>query len=230
MTNNDTMFTRLYMIRHGQTEWNKKKKIQGILDDIPLNENGMRQAKAVAERLHDQYQVNVVFSSKAVRAQETAKIICDQFQSSMIITENLNEINFGSFSGLTIDEIETHFPEYFESFHHFITTNRAEGTQRPVIPNGESITHISQRIKLFLAEILIEHQGKQIAAVSHGSFIKCMLTYLSGESLHNYLPYWIENASISIIDFYGSIPMIRRLNDSNHIKDTKLDFIVPRII
>jgi len=230
MNNKKSVFTRLHIIRHGQTAWNEKKLIQGILDDIPLNETGLQQAEAVAANLKRNYHVDVVYASNAKRAQQTAQTICETFDKVLYITPNLNEIDFGVFSGSSIYEIESKFPEYFKKFRHFIATNRDQGTIRPLIPNGEPLEHIESRVKAFVSEILREHRGKQIAAVSHGSFIKCLITHFSGESIHNYMPYWVENASISVIDFFGTIPIIRRLNDTSHLDQGTLDFAVPRII
>jgi phosphoserine phosphatase len=230
MAIHEPVFTRLHLIRHGQTAWNEKKLIQGILDDIPLNDTGLQQAEAVAENLKRNYHVDVIYASKAERAQQTALKICEIFEKELQVTSDLNEIDFGVFSGSSIYEIETKFPEYFEAFRHFIATNRDQGTKRPAIPDGEPLTDIENRINTFVAEILREHSGRQIAAVSHGSFIKCLITTFSGESIHNYMPYWVENASISVIDFFGTIPIIRRLNDTSHLDQGTLDFAVPRII
>lgn len=230
MTDTQPIFTRLHLIRHGQTDWNKKKLIQGILDDIPLNAEGLQQAEATAQHLQQRYQVDVVYASQALRAQQTAEKISQLIQTNLHITGSLNEIDFGDFSGSTIFEIEEKFPVYFEAFRHFVDTNRSQGTSRPTIPNGESISQIEKRIAIFLSEVLSKQRGKQIAVVSHGSFIKCMLTHFSGESLHNYMPYWVENASISVVDLYGEIPVIRRLNDTSHLVDSRLDFAVPRVI
>ncbi len=230
MENTQQVFTRLHLIRHGQTDWNKRKMIQGILDDIPLNKKGFKQARALAKQLKKTYQVDVVYASKAKRAQQTAQEICSIFRTDMHITEKINEIDFGDFSGSSIYDIESKFPEYFAAFRHFIASNRVEGTKRPRIPNGETMENIEQRMHSFIKEILSKHRGKQIAAVSHGSFIKCLLTHFSGESPHNYMPYWVENASISVIDFFGTTPVIRRLNDTSHLGVSKLDFAIPRIV
>ncbi len=230
MTSSEPVFTRLHLIRHGQTAWNQKKLIQGILDNIPLNETGIQQASALANNLKSNYHVDVVLASKAARAQQTAQKICEVFGKELHTTANLNEIDFGVFSGSSIYEIEEKYPNYFKAFRNFIATNRSEGTKRPQIPDGETLDNIEKRIDSFISEILTQHRGKQIAAVSHGSFIKCLITTFSGESIRNYMPYWVENASISVIDFFGDTPVIRRLNDTSHLDQGPLDFAAPRII
>lgn len=230
MENQKSVYTRLHLIRHGQTDWNKKNMIQGPLDNIPLNATGHQQAEATAQQLQRHYQVDVVFASEAARAQQTAGKICAAFGSELRISADLNEINFGAFSGSNINTLEVNYPSYFKAFDHFITTNRDVGTKRPHIPDGEMIGQIEERIVSFQSKILSEHRGKHIAAVTHASFMKCMIAYFSGSRLEDYLPYWIENASISVVDFFGSVPIIRRLNDTGHLENSRLDFFVPRII
>ncbi|MDO9546693.1 MAG: histidine phosphatase family protein [Pelolinea sp.] len=222
------IFTRLFLIRHGQTEWNKKKMIQGALD-IPLNQEGIQQAKTVSKKMSDHYPFDVLFSSPAERALKTAQMINGKSNREILVDPDLIEIDFGSLTNHTLDDLESEQAEYIEKFNHFISTNRDLGTIRPELPDGEPIAKIEDRIHSFLNKILLLHKGQKIAVVSHGSFLKCLITSLSGGSLKNYMPYWIENASISIVDFYGHLPIIRVLNDSSHL-DQPLDFAVPRII
>lgn len=229
MKNSDRVFTRLYLVRHGQTDWNKKKLIQGNLDNIPLNENGMQQAEAVAKRIKRDYQVDAIYASGMLRAQQTAQVIGDLFDIKVNVNQNLNEVDFGKFAGHSIYEIEADFPEYFQAFRHFILTSREEKIQRPILPEGETIPAIEVRVKAFVQNLLRDHTGEHVVAVSHGSFLKCMMTYFSGQSLENYMPYWFENTAISIVDLYGNLPVIRRLNDTGHI-NKPLDFVIPRII
>lgn len=224
----DAIFTRLYLIRHGQTEINKKKRIHGALD-ISLNNEGVQQAQAIEKRMRTQFPFDLIYSSPAARALKTAQLININNTYEIKTDPDLIEIDFGCLKDHSLDDLGAEQAKYIEKFNHFILTNRELGTARPEIPQGESIGDIEKRIHSFIDKILLQHEGKQIAVVTHGSFLKCMITTLSGASLNNYLPYWIDNASISIIDFFGHLPIIRILNDTSHL-DQPLDFEVPRII
>jgi broad specificity phosphatase PhoE len=224
----NSIFTRIFLIRHGQTEWNKKKIIQGALD-IPLNQDGIQQAEALSKRMNEHYPFDVLFSSPAERALKTAQMINGKSPHEILVDPDLIEVDFGSLTNHTLDNLEFEQAEYIQKFNHFISTNRKTGTIRPELPQGEPISKIEARIHSFIDKILIKYKGQKIAVVSHGSFLKCLITVLSGESLRNYMPYWIENASISMVDFYGHIPIIRVLNDTSHL-DQPLDFVVPRIL
>ena len=99
---------KLYLIRHGQTDWNIQGKIQGS-HDIPLNDTGRAQAKLVAEGM-DSRPVTKIFSSTLVRAVETARMIGDRQQVETYLVPGLIEVEFGKWEGMTWDEIKAKYP------------------------------------------------------------------------------------------------------------------------
>jgi len=228
MKKQDSIFTRLFLIRHGRTEWNTKRMIQGTID-THLNEEGIQQAIALSKRLIDLYPIDLIYTSPSSRALKTAELINKKYMVNLEIDSDLQEVDFGNLANHSIDTLDIEQPQYHQKFTDFIFTNRKKGTPRPEIPGGEKITHIEKRIKSFTKNILAEHRGQHIAAVSHGSLIKCLITYFSGESIRNYMPYWVDNTSLSIIDFYGDLPIIRAINDTSHINQP-LHFAVPCVI
>ena len=222
------MFTRVILIRHGQTEWNKKGRIQGQ-KDVPLNETGERQIMSLAVYLSSLYPLEIILTSPAVRALRTAEIINEKYGVGIETNRNLIEIDFGDLNDYKLADLPTALPDYFHQFEHFITTNRTHGTRRPELPNGESFLRIEERLHAFIKTLLAEHAGKHVAAVTHGSYIKCLMAVFSGESLMNYMPYWVENASLSIVDFYGHLPVMRLFNDTSHLGQP-LAFAAPWVI
>ncbi len=94
---------KLYIIRHGQTNWNIAKKIQGR-QDIPLNERGRYQAGCLKKAMEDR-PVTAVFSSPQIRAMETAKAVASSSGSVVIPVKDLMEINYGSWEGKTEEEL-----------------------------------------------------------------------------------------------------------------------------
>jgi broad specificity phosphatase PhoE len=91
--------TRLYLIRHGETEWNRENRTQGCSKDQPLSEKGLAQAKAVAERFRNN-PIDVIYSSDLIRAYCTAKEISNIIGSPIKRTEILREMNFGCCEGV----------------------------------------------------------------------------------------------------------------------------------
>ena len=106
---------KLYFVRHGETEWNVKKKIQGKTD-IPLNENGIRQAKELACQLvEEDISVKHVYHSPQLRAAETARIAAEALHATCIPLDGLVEMNLGSWEGSNWRVIEReNSPEYQE--------------------------------------------------------------------------------------------------------------------
>src|SRR3712207_163192 len=96
--------TTIYLTRHGQTEWNLNKRLQGWKNS-PLTKLGISQAKALGERLKDT-QIDVIYSSPIERAYKTAEIIKGNKDIEIIKHDGLKEFNYGDWEGLTIDEIE----------------------------------------------------------------------------------------------------------------------------
>lgn len=94
---------KVYLLRHGLTDWNKLRRVQGS-SDIPLNEEGRRVARLTAEGMRDM-PIDLVYSSPLKRARETAEIICAGRDVPIVFDERIREIGFGEFEGVTWPEI-----------------------------------------------------------------------------------------------------------------------------
>src|SRR5688572_10410020 len=103
--------TRILVARHGETDWNRLGSWQGQADP-PLNDDGRRQAAALAEKLAGD-RIAAVYSSDLRRASETAEALGTRLGVEVVLDRGLREIDVGSWSGLTRDEVETRFPEGF---------------------------------------------------------------------------------------------------------------------
>lgn len=171
--------TVLGLLRHGQTDWNVDMRLQGI-SDIPLNERGRSQVKSAAPKvaLGDW---DIVLTSPLSRAKETAEIICRTLPGVELITnELLLERSFGIAEGLTYEQ----WREQFGSLHH------ADG--------AESLEDLSMRVEALLSHLATTYPGKRILAVSHGAFIRRVISVVSaGELPHEGARF--GNASLSVI-------------------------------
>ena len=135
--NQESIFTRLFLIRHGLTEWNTKRKIQGTID-THLNQEGIQQAIALSQRLVNLYPIDQIYASPSNRALKTAELINEKYKVNLQIDSDLLEIDFGNLANHSIDSLDIEQPEYHQKFTHFISTNREKGTPRP-----ERTTHCS---------------------------------------------------------------------------------------
>ena len=157
----------LYIIRHGKTDWNERRKIQGQID-IPLNDNGRRMAEEAAERYKDVH-FDVCYCSPLVRAKETADILLKGRDVPVIYDDRLKEFGFGIYEGI---ENSFSIPDcpVNEFFFH------PEEYIRPV-EGGESLDALFERTGSFLKEIVFPllNEGKDVLIVGHGAMNSCMV-------------------------------------------------------
>lgn len=161
----------LYLIRHGETDYNKERKIQGSCD-IPLNEYGRELARETAEGLKD-IPFDVIFTSPLCRARETAEWIARGRQIPVYEDKRLQEICFGEYEGLCCGRRGYNVPDggvFFDTF--FFDT---ENYQAP--PGGESFEDVISRTGAFLTELLQkrEYQDKTVLLSTHGCALKAIL-------------------------------------------------------
>lgn len=153
----------LYVVRHGQTDWNVEHKVQG-LTDIPLNENGIAQACELKEKLKS-IQFSKVFSSPLLRAKKTAEIICGK--EEMVLTDNrLIERCMGDFEGKE--------PSKFDSK---LIWNYAKNSN---LGNVEQVTKLLDRVHNFLDEYKEIYVNEDVLVVTHGGIYPAIETYFNG--------------------------------------------------
>lgn len=170
----------LYLIRHGQTDWNKEERLQGNID-IELNENGREMAIAAGERLQSVH-FDKVYSSPLKRAFVTAQLICGNRNPDIIVDERLREISFGALEGKTYTEITT--PD--SPFQYFFSDNDVD---KYVVPEGgESIESLCERTKGFVQNVIEPQSDKveRILIVAHGALLASMMCYLDNHGIANF--------------------------------------------
>lgn len=172
--------TTIGMIRHGVTSWNVEKRIQGMTD-IPLNEEGRRQAGLIASRIN-QESWDGIYSSDLSRAHETAKTIADTLKITILATdERAREKSFGEAEGTTEEErIERWGTDWKEQ-----------------IQGAETDEDVFKRGSALVEEIRLRHPGERILVVSHGGWIVSML---SGLFPRLEFPF-IGNTSLTVIQY-----------------------------
>ena len=153
--------TRISIVRHGQTEWNLHRRIQGSTD-IPLNSAGRAQAAEAGVRLR-QRSWDVVVASPLMRAHETARIIAGELElAGPEIVHELTERHHGEIEGLTFTERQARFPDGV------------------LVPGLESRQDVLDRVLPSLARVAATHPGKSVLAVSHGGIIGTLIRHATG--------------------------------------------------
>lgn len=200
--------TRLYIVRHGETEWNREKRTQGCSNDYSLSQEGKLQAIAAAKRFKDLH-LDTIYSSDLKRAFETAQEISKAVSVPVNISEGLREMNFGCWEGLTFDEIMIKYADIYK-----VWSTKPKET---IIPQGETLVMLQERVIHAVNDILLKHKGENILIVSHGISIKVLILSILGMDISHHSRIRIDNASINIIDYKEKYPALTLLNDVCHL-------------
>lgn len=180
--------TKFILVRHGETTANAEKRMQGHWD-CELNEKGMRQAKAIAERLTLET-FTTIYSSDLKRAYQTAQQIAEKTGHDIQIDKQLREINGGILEKLTKEEMLEKYPEVQSQF----TTDPTY-----IIPNGESIMQRYERSVDAINRYAKAHGGETIVVVSHGGVMDAIFRYVMEIPAAFGRRFSIHNASYNLI-------------------------------
>ena len=204
--------SRIFLIRHGETNWNKEGRFQGQID-IPLNENGKDQARKASEYLRN-IPFNKAFSSSMDRPSETAKIILQNNKDLKIEKiDSLIEISHGLWEGKLEAEIREKWPSLLKNWH--------EKPEEVIMPEGESIKDVSERsIEAFGKICLSQKDNDLTLLVAHDAVNKTLICDMLGL---NYSDIWMikqGNGGITVIDIFSDnnkSPVISSLNITTHL-------------
>lgn len=164
---------KIYLVRHGETEWNVSGKFQGHTD-IPLNETGLAQALQLKQKLSD-VSFSAVFSSDLLRAKKTAETLIHPLPLSIIEHKDLRERYMGTLEGTHVGEIDKIMKEVFNPLIH---SPKEEYLSYKWHPEVETTTAIYNRVSSFLKQQIPVHLGSSILVVSHGGVIRSLLDHL----------------------------------------------------
>lgn len=167
-----------YFVRHGQTDWNVEGRLQGH-SDIPLNETGIRQAHAAAERLMGK-PITAIVSSDLCRARQTADIIAAKLRIDVVSDKAIRERTFGCFEGkITRDVLAAHGLEAHESITKILPSDAEQWPQT------------LERVRNSLGRWLEDGRGETYLFVGHGAFFRALYEHTHGVWLEakNATPY-----------------------------------------
>mgnify|MGYP000918925010 CR=1 FL=1 len=201
--------TKIYLIRHGQSEWNILSKIQGQ-KDAKLTDLGREQARKLGERLINE-NIDVIYSSDLSRALETAKIIASRIQKPIVECKELREIKFGPWEGLTLDEIKKQYEEEYLVW--------MRNPERFKLEGAETLEDLKERVMIYLDEIITENKDKNIAIVSHNATLKVIILNLLGMGNAFYKNISLNNVSLTIVERREYNNVLTLFNDTSHLKE-----------
>ncbi len=209
------MTTTLYLVRHGETDWNAAGRWQGHTD-IALNERGRAQSRVLAQRLRDEgIHFDAIYSSDLARAFQTAWEIGAAVKVAVQMWPPLRELDVGSWSGLTRDEIRAHYPDDYQMMEQ--GTDFARG-------GGETMAAMRQRVTQTVEAIVQQHPGETLALVTHGGVVRVLVRYLSETYGIEPPPLQqIGNTSITIVRCLSYMWQLDTFNDMTHLRQGSPD-------
>lgn len=210
---------KIYITRHGKTEWNVEGRFQGAKDS-PLVKSGIDDALSLNQYIKGE-KFDAIYTSPLGRAKQTSQLV---FPNQTIIDDKrLEEMNFGIFEGMKTEEIFESYGELYDNLW-----NHPEQFTR--CPNGgESYADVKKRIISFLEEVKSQNYEK-IFIVTHGMYFVCLLGYILGYEPKDFVKinrYIVRGCSLTVIEENNGHYEIIKLGDDHYLKkEAKTSFLI----
>ena len=199
--------TRLFLIRHGETEWNRQNKLQGH-SDIHLSPEGFHQAITFAEHAPFKH-ADAIYSSDLVRAMDTAIILAERFNLTIKMMPELREMNYGDWEGRYISELLAKYPKEFGRF--FTAPERCHP------PHGETFLECQARVMIGIKEIIAKHEGQSVIVVSHGAAIRLILGAALDIPIHKIWAIGQSNTALNVLRVDDGEFTVELVNSTLHL-------------
>lgn len=203
------MTTRFCFVRHGETDWNVQRRLQGHID-TPLNQTGQAQAEATAKGLQG-HVFDALYSSDLIRTLQTARYAAQLLDLPIHLRSDLRERHYGAFQGLTYTEAEHHFPADYARF-------KGREPAYEIIDEGESLLQHRARVQACLETIASKHAGQSVLIVTHGGVLDIVYRMATGLDLSAPRDFGIPNAALNWISFDAGIWKLQRWADQGHLQ------------
>ena len=179
--NKDKEILKLYIVRHGETEWNVIKRFQGQLN-TPLTEKGIKKLKETGKNLENVL-FEEVYTSKLERTVKSAEIILNENRGyknkkmELKRLAELNEVYFGVWQGLTYEEVFLKYPEEANNYFYNVKNYKAENVE------AENLKDALERFLKGINKILDSHESGNILVVTHGTVLEMFMNYVANDSI-----------------------------------------------
>lgn len=202
--------TRIYLTRHGETEWNRQKRFQGSKNS-ELTDKGILAAELLANRI-EEIDLDCIISSPLKRAYHTAEIVRGSKSLDIIKHDGFKEINLGDFEGMSWNEIHEKHGNVIERITEDPFNNR--------YPNGENLLEFYNRVEAALQEVIDKCRNKSVLIVAHGGTIKCIESYIRKFKINkDWMGNVVKNCSLSCFEVNGNNEIKEIFyNDTEHLK------------
>jgi len=205
------MMTSIYLVRHGQTAWNKEEIFRGRTD-VPLDETGLKQAE-LAGQYFKGMEIHAIYSSPLSRAWQTAQKIAQIQTVKVEPLEGILDMSFGDWEGHAHQEIRKMDNETYRQW--------VESPHLVKLPGGESLDDVRGRAMAALEEVLRKHSEKTIALVSHRVVCKVIICAILGLDNSHFWQIAQDTTAINLIQYKKGKYILSLMNETCHLKALK---------
>ncbi len=200
----------IYLIRHGQTAWNREEVFRGR-SDVPLDEKGRRQAELVGRYLAGQdLHEPAFFASPLTRAMETAQIAAGRFSPAHVKSdEAFNDLDFGDWQGMPREDVAAKYPELYRRW--------AKEPDRVRFPGGDNLNALAKRAEAGLYNLAENSSAGDLVIVTHRVVNKVLLCLVLGTNLK---PFWKikqDTACVNVLEYGKGEFIIGKVNETCHL-------------
>jgi broad specificity phosphatase PhoE len=207
--------TNIYLVRHGQTAWNKEEIFRGRTD-VPLNEMGLREASLAAEYFRGT-EIQAIYSSPLSRAWQTAGKIAEVVRREVVSLDGINDMSFGAWEGQPLRDVQKNDSERYSQWR--------DAPHLVKIPGGETLDEVRLRAMTALEEVIRSHAGASIVLVSHRVINKVLICGILGLDNSHFWQIGQDTTAINLIQYRRGKYILSLLNEACHLKpleDTKI--------
>ncbi len=211
--------TRIYLVRHGTTEWNQEEIFRGRVD-IKLNETGRREAQALANYFQP-ISLQAIYSSPLARAWETAQAVAEGRKLEINLDPAFIDIDFGEWHGLPLPEVKEKFPALYRAWR--------EQPHTVTFPKGESLEQVRQRAWAGFQALIQKSEDQTILIVSHRVITKVLICTALGLDNSHFWQIKQDTTAINCFEYHRGHLVVSLINDTCHLKSihagtTRKDF------
>lgn len=201
--------TRVLLVRHGETEWNRIERFRGRAD-VPLNENGVAQAEATARRVAAEWRPSAIFASPLSRAVRTAEEIARPFRLAVELHPGLVDIHYGQWQGLSPQEAKERWPDQLRAWY--------EAPQMARIPGGETLEQVRSRGLAAVNDLAARHEGGTLVLVAHTVVNRAILLGVLGLGNESFWRLRQDPCALNVFEAEGGGFTLVSVNDTCHLR------------
>ena len=199
---------KFFLLRHGQTAWNKDQRFRGR-KDVPLSDQGKLEAEAVADALADQ-SVERVYASPLSRSMQTLFPLARRLGQEVIPFDGVIDMNFGEWEGMKVEDAEKEYPELFKLW--------VGSPERITFPKGESLGEVQARAMRSISRLAVEFPDAAIAVCSHRVVCKLIMLGLLEVKPDKFWALRQDTACINRFDYNPPQAIVHTINQTHHLE------------